>query len=293
MNLSRSFVEQKRQSFARRLRGRGLEIGALLHPMPLPQASEILFSDILTAEQLEEAYPGSQPPDIVSDSEHFPTVADDAFDFIVANHVLEHLSDPIRGLKEWHRILRNGGLLLMAVPDKRFTFDHRRRRTPLAHLVSDHHSTRPPHELNKSHLLEWAEHVEGLTPGTPEFDRWVSAQLAQGYSVHNHVWVAQDVLEIVRWLNRHSRAIFSLVRWCNSSPLRGEFVLLLRARKRVKPRRGPSFTAARTVAACQHPALQLSVYAKWSIGRLRRAFAGSDRAIAPHAVQKEANPRTR
>lgn len=270
-----------------------MEIGALLNPMPLPQASEILFSDVLTPEQLEEAYPGSQAPDILSDSEHFPAVDDGAFDFIVANHVLEHVTDPIRALKEWHRILRDGGLLMMAVPDKRFTFDHRRRRTPLTHLVSDHCSARSAHELNKCHLIEWAEHVAGLTPGTKEFERWVSAQLAQGYSVHNHVWVAQDVLDLVRWLNRHTRVMFKLVKWCNSSPLRGEFILLLRVRKRAKPRSGPTFAVPRMVAMLQHPVLQLSVYAKRGVSRIRRALVSPNGTLGAHAVQKEPNPRAR
>jgi len=293
VNLATAFVDRKRQAFARHLRGRGLAIGAFRNPMPLPRATEILFSDILTAEEFERAYPGSQPPDIISDSERFPTVEDGAFDFVVANSVLEHMSDPIRALQEWHRILRDGGLLMMAVPDKRFTFDHRRLRTPLAHLVSDHHSARPAHELNKCHLLEWAEHVERLAPGTPEFERWVSAQLAQGYSVHNHVWVAQDLLELVRWLNQHTRAIYSLTKWSNSSPLRGEFILLLRARKHVKPRSGPALAIPRAVALLEHPVLQLSAFARRAVTHLRRALASSQGTLTKRPIQKEPNPRTR
>ncbi len=265
-----------------------MEIGALLNPMPLPKASEILFSDILTPEELERAYPGSLVPDIISDSERFPTLADGQFDFVVANHVLEHLSDPIRALKEWHRILRDNGLLMMALPDKRFTFDHGRQRTSLAHLVSDHNSDRPAQQLNRCHLLEWAEHVEHLVPGTSEFDRWVSAQLAQGYSVHNHVWVAQDVFELLRWLNRHTRAAFALEKWCNSSPLRGEFILLLRARKHVRRRsRAAGFAAARVLATLQHPVLQISVFPKRAFRRIRRAIATPKAYRPAPGVQNE------
>jgi SAM-dependent methyltransferase len=172
-----------RLRFAHDLRGRGLEIGALQNPMPLPRATHVTYSDVLTVEQLDRVYPGSTHPDIISNSERFPTVPDDSFDFVVANHVLEHVCDPIGALREWHRILRQDGHLLMAVPDKRLTFDHRRRRTPLAHLVADHRSDLPEHERNRCHLLEWAQFVEGLRPGTPEFDRWISDQLARGYSV--------------------------------------------------------------------------------------------------------------
>lgn len=42
---------------------------------------------------------------------------DNAFDIIVAFHVLEHLSDPAHFLAEIHRVLSNKGVLLLATPD--------------------------------------------------------------------------------------------------------------------------------------------------------------------------------
>lgn len=274
--MRRGFIDDKRQWFARHLRGDGLEIGALQHPMPLAHANTILYSDILTAEQLERSYPGSKPPDIVSDSESFPTIANDRFDFIVANHVLEHLSSPIRALKEWFRILRDDGLLLMAIPDKRFTFDRGRQRTPLTHLIADSETHLPAHELNKCHLLEWAEHVEHLTPGSAAFDRWVAQQVEQGYSVHNHVWVAQDVLEMLHWMNQQQHVRFELEEWCNSSPLRAEILLLVRARKRARALEGTSYQAARWIARLSHPPLQLCAVAMQLITSMRRSRVSSE-----------------
>lgn len=272
MTRAREAVEQTRQSLARDLSGRGLEIGALMYPMALPHASEVLYSDVLGPAELERSCPRSRHPDIISDSESFPTVADGAFDFIVANHVLEHLSSPLRALEEWHRILRRDGRLLMALPDKRFTFDHRRQRTPLAHLVSDYHSRLPPQELNKCHLLEWAEYVEGFAPGSAEFERWTTAQIAAGYSVRNHVWVAQDLFDALIWMNRHTKASFALEAWRNSSRVRGELVLLLRARKVADSGRPPDggLRAARRRALVQHPFLQLAAAGTHIVTGLRR-----------------------
>jgi SAM-dependent methyltransferase len=267
----RGFIEAKRQLFARHLGGDGLEIGALQHPMTVPDASSILYSDILTEEQLQQTYPGSKPPDIVSDSESFPTVSNDRFDFIIANHVLEHLSNPIRALAEWFRILRDDGLLFMAIPDKRYTFDRRRPRTPLAHLISDYQSTLPAQELNKGHLLEWAEHVEQLAPGSADFERWVSEQLEHGYSVHNHVWVAQDILEMLHWMNGHQHVRFALERWCNSSPLRAEIIVLLRARKSGQPVDSGRFHTARRIARLSHPVLQVGAVGQRLIASARRS----------------------
>lgn len=276
VNLVRRAVDRRRQRFTQLLRGRGLEIGALQNPTSLPASSEVIYSDILTIDQLEKIYPGSKHPNIISDSESFPTVADDSFDFVVANHVIEHVSRPIRALAEWHRILRPGGLLLMAVPDKRFTFDAQRERTSLEHLVADFYSDLPADELNKCHLLEWACHVEHLVPGTRDYAHWISDQLERGYSVHNHVWVVQDLFETLTWMARHTHARFALEQWSNSSPLRGDFVLLLRVHKGSNKGKVSTtgFFLVRAFADLQHHVLQLSVTAIRLIGRMRRSFLG-------------------
>lgn len=224
-----NFVRLRRRAwFARRLRGRGLEIGALTNPLPAPNATEVVYSDWCAAEDLERMYPGSKPPDIISDSETFPTVNDGTFDFVIANHVLEHLTDPIGALVEWHRILKDDGLLMLALPDKRFTFDAGRNRTTLAHLIEDHRSDVPPLLRNRCHLEEWATHVENLAPGSKERESWIQTKLAKGYSVHNHVWIPVDILTLLAWLNRETTAHYQVLRLANTSPLTNEFILLLR-----------------------------------------------------------------
>ncbi|MEO6036217.1 MAG: class I SAM-dependent methyltransferase [Verrucomicrobiota bacterium] len=45
-----------------------------------------------------------------------PTFPDESFDLITASDVLEHLSDAPRALREWHRLLRPGGVLIVFVP---------------------------------------------------------------------------------------------------------------------------------------------------------------------------------
>lgn len=221
-----SIRTRTRAKFAALLTGEGLEIGALNDPLPLPRAARVLYSDWLPPEQLRA---GSRVPDILSDSESFPSVADGAFDFVVANHVLEHLTDPIAALIEWHRILRRGGLLMLALPDKRFTFDAHRERTSLEHLLADHESSEPPGVRNRAHLEDWATHVEGLRPGTDERARWLDSQLRSGYSVHNHVWTPADILALIEWMNHSENARWNLERFSDTSPLTNEFILLLSA----------------------------------------------------------------
>jgi len=188
--------------------GRGMEIGALNCPYPVKEGVEVLYSDVLTPEQIDASYPGSKHPDIVSNGESFPTIESNSLDFVIANHVLEHVTDTIGSMAEWHRILKPGGILLIAVPDKRSTFDRERERTTLAHLIEDHGSGIDPAILNLPHLKDWATHVEHLKEGSPEWQDWVDREIREGYSVHNHVWIMEDILEVIDYLRREKTRVF-------------------------------------------------------------------------------------
>ena len=52
---------------------------------------------------------------VVADAHQLP-FADDAFDSVIANNVIEHLYDPLAGLQEIHRVLKPGGRLIALLP---------------------------------------------------------------------------------------------------------------------------------------------------------------------------------
>src|SRR3546814_547550 len=60
------------------------------------------------------------------------------FDLIVASHVFEHFADPVGWLANAHRLLKPGGRIFLALPDKRFTFDIGRAETTLSQWVGWH-----------------------------------------------------------------------------------------------------------------------------------------------------------
>jgi SAM-dependent methyltransferase len=41
---------------------------------------------------------------------------DEHFDLVICHHILEHVSDDARGMRECHRVLKTGGLALFSVP---------------------------------------------------------------------------------------------------------------------------------------------------------------------------------
>ena len=52
------------------------------------------------------------------DAQHLATVPDATFDFVHSSHCLEHLNDPREGLRNWFRVLKPGGHLIVTIPDE-------------------------------------------------------------------------------------------------------------------------------------------------------------------------------
>ena len=64
----------------------------------------------------------SQPSvaDLTADVQEPLPVPESSQDTIIARHILEHLFDPLRAMRQWTQALKPGGRLLIAVPDNRY-----------------------------------------------------------------------------------------------------------------------------------------------------------------------------
>jgi hypothetical protein len=79
-------------------------------------------------------------------------ISNEIYDFVCAADVLEHIANPFKALLEWIRIIRSGGLLLLIVPFKNVTFDHKRDVVRIEHLIDDYKNQIT--EADLSHLDE-------------------------------------------------------------------------------------------------------------------------------------------
>jgi len=79
-------------------------------------------------------------------------IADQAYDFVLSSHNLEHIANPIKALKEWMRVIKPGGTIIAILPDYRRTFDHRRQPTTVDHMLEDYESGASESDL--THLQE-------------------------------------------------------------------------------------------------------------------------------------------
>lgn len=64
------------------------------------------------------------------------------FDWILSSHNFEHLPDPIRFLQQCAAVLDFNGTLRMAIPDKRFCFDHFRQISDISEWLQAYHERR-------------------------------------------------------------------------------------------------------------------------------------------------------
>ncbi len=122
----------------------GLEIGALDLPFVEPGEGHCEFADFRTDEELQEEarhVPGHNPefvmPVTYNLRDGYDAIAK-TYDWIAAAHVVEHIPDLIWWFDILHSKLRDGGVVFLVVPDKRFTFDYHRRLTNLSDLVTAH-----------------------------------------------------------------------------------------------------------------------------------------------------------
>lgn len=180
------------------LRGSGIEVGALHSPLWVPDDASVRYVDRMSVEDLRRQYPElNQLPlvkiDIIDNGETLESIPAASQDFLIANHFLEHTQDPIGTLKHHLAVLKTGGILYLAVPDKRWTFDVKRPETTLQHLIDDHE--RGPKHSYDAHLREYAELVDDLSG--EELEARIKFLKETNYSIHFHVWTDRGFRELL------------------------------------------------------------------------------------------------
>ena len=181
----------------RYLHGEGIEIGALYRPQRVPDDAHVRFVDHGGVEELRRVYPDHdwvQEPDVVDEAERLDKFADESLDFVIANHVLEHVEDPVAALTAFVRVLRPGGIVFLTLPDPRYSFDGRRERTTVAHVMRDHRDG--PETSRREHYEEWAHIVEGLVE-REDIERRTAEFASEGTRNHFHVWELGTFIELL------------------------------------------------------------------------------------------------
>jgi len=135
---------------------KGLEVGPLHQPIVGRPGAPVSYIDHAGTQALRAKYAGDPAVDpaaivdvdfVWGDRPLAEAVGEAApFDYVVASHVIEHVPDLVGWLDEIAEVLGDGGVLSLAIPDKRYCFDARRGLTGIADVVEAHllASRRPP-----------------------------------------------------------------------------------------------------------------------------------------------------
>lgn len=160
------------------LRGCGIEIGAGLCPARVPAPAQLRFCDLMSPAAWRQFFPevcqtslAQIPvPDWVVDidREGLAFLADGSQDFVIANHLLEVVADPIATLAECCRVLRPGGRLVISASDKHYSQQPLRAPMDFSTLLERHQ--RGIGNIEADEYMDILRHVHPELVASPDAD---------------------------------------------------------------------------------------------------------------------------
>ena len=139
---------------------------------------------------------------VIGEASDLSSVEAQSYDFVLSCHSLEHVANPLKALREWKRILKPGGFLILAVPNKESIFDHNRPTTTFSHLISDEQSGIDERDL--THLEEILElHDLGRDKAAGSFEEFRARSLDNfsNRGLHHHVFDSDVLSECLKHAN--------------------------------------------------------------------------------------------
>lgn len=86
--------------------------------------------DVDNIEEVDYVWNGKSYAELTGKANHY--------DWILASHVIEHVPDLIGFLLDCAEVLKDDGVLTLAVPDKRYCFDHFRPISTISQVIDRH-----------------------------------------------------------------------------------------------------------------------------------------------------------
>lgn len=162
--------------------GQGIEIGPGANPIaPKKDGFKVHIIDHMSREQLLVKYKEHnldlkqiEEVDFVWQGEGYADLTGKRgfYDWVIASHVIEHCPDLIGFLKGLSDILTDDGVVSLAIPDKRYCFDHFRPITSISKIIDAHlnkHSIHTPGDVaeyflnvvSKGGSIAWSVNASG------------------------------------------------------------------------------------------------------------------------------------
>lgn len=246
-------VQQNRRALLRAHcdigKGRVLEVGPYDQPTVTKDEADVSYLDVQSREELVRALDDPAVArripevDLLYAGTDYAEAVEGKLDLLIANHVLEHVPNPIAWLRMITGVLAEGGVLFLSLPDKKFTFDRYRPDTPLSHILHDYYSGVT--EVTREHVLEIELYydMEFIGRDMDVASRLDDARLRRSFEIplhpgiHCHVFQAETFCDKFLLPLQHMGLLpFDLVAFRGArAETGGEFSLLLRHASTPKP----------------------------------------------------------
>lgn len=139
---------------------------------------------------------------IINDATDLNKINDNQYNFILSSNNLEHIANPIKALKEWKRVLKADGILVLVVPNSKWTFDHKRKAVSFSHLLEDYENEVKESDLSHlDEILKYHDISMDIPAGTWEKFRERSLNNADNRCLHHHVFEHKVLEESAKYLD--------------------------------------------------------------------------------------------
>jgi SAM-dependent methyltransferase len=137
---------------------------------------------------------------IVHDATDLLSIQPQAYDFVFSSHCLEHIANPLKAIKEWFRVLKNHGYLVLILPEKSQCFDHRRDYTTFQTLLTQYEKNVGEDDLSTlPEILEKHDLTMDLPAGTlSEFTKR-SQRNVDNRCLHHYVYSPELLHDICKY----------------------------------------------------------------------------------------------
>lgn len=196
--------------------GLGLEIGPSHNPIaPKKEGFNVHILDHLSADDLRKKYfdqgdygvniENIEDVDFIWTGQPYSELigSSNCYDWIIASHVVEHIPDLLSYLRQCTELLKEGGLISLVVPDKRYCFDYFSKQSTTGNILDAYYErrTKPTPGQIFDHFansikcggrVAWSDDLNG---GEKEFMyTFLQAQeklqdaIAEEYYIDAHCW---------------------------------------------------------------------------------------------------------
>lgn len=192
--------------------GLGIEIGPSYNPIaPKRKGYNVHIIDHLNQEQLIDKYKNHpvntkfiEEVDFIWEGNSYASIIGkkNHYDWIIASHVIEHTPDLINFLSDCSILLKEDGILSLAIPDKRYCFDHFRPISSISSIIDNHllkKTTHTPGTILEFTLNYVHKNGEGAWSSATDGEYEFISSLQDGQNMMNAATDSSEYIDAHAW----------------------------------------------------------------------------------------------